>query len=482
MERFYLWPANAAASLLALWILSQVFLYAARVPMHKALQGLARMLGGAFRLAARYCRGMSAAVARRDREMIVEMGKGDLEAKVGREFHRIEGAFAKELSRYPDMHRKIDDLVTRMDTDFQECASAAPAAPGWSEAVTAVAKMPPSGDGVVKKVLEEIHKSAVAGEKKALQDFRDTSGKRHRILGAMAPMWKELAKLAADVSKAVTSALESTKRIDGYMSSYEKVRAADEKAVRALGWSSTQLFVVSLLVLAVAIGGAFVNFNLIALPMSELVPSGSRIGGMPVATVAALVIVLMEVAAGVFAMEMLGITSFFPKLELLPRSRRRMILAVALGGLFMLACIEASLAVLREQIVDSSSALRQSLAGLPSVTQTASSRIPVVGQAVLGFILPWILAMVAVPLETLIGTGGHIVLGAAAGLLHVSGMLARLGGYGMRYLLEAARHLYDIYIVIPLQIERLVGNGRASPANERSERAAGVALRPEVRR
>ena len=50
------------------------------------------------------------------------------------------------------------------------------------------------------------------------------------------------------------------------------------------------------------------------------------------------------------------------------------------------------------------------------VAQTATSRIPVIGQAVLGFILPWILAMVAVPLETMISTGGHIVLSAATGL------------------------------------------------------------------
>jgi hypothetical protein len=219
-----------------------------------------------------------------------------------------------------------------------------------------------------------------------------------------------------------------------------------------------------------------VNFNLIALPMSELVPSGSRIGGMPVSTVAALVIVLMEVAAGVFAMEMLGITNFFPKLELLPRSRRRIILTVAVGGLLLLACIEASLAVLREQIVDSSNALRASLAGAPAtVTETASSRIPVIGQAVLGFILPWILAMVAVPLETMISTGGHIVLSAVTFLLYGAGMVCRLGGHGMRYLCEAARHLYDVYIVIPLQIERMFGNGA-------SDSAPAAALRPEARR
>src|SRR3954465_2535604 len=476
MERFYFWPANPAASLFALWVLSQIFLYAARVPMHRALREVGRLLGGVFRIGARWCRGLAGVASRRDREMIVDMGRGDTEAKIGREFHRIEGAFAKELARYPDLHRKLDDVVTKIDADFQECATAAPAAPGWSDAVAAVAKMPPSGDGVVKKVLEEIHKSAISGEKKALQEFRDATAKKHKILSSMAPAWKEVQKIAADVSRAVSGALEATKRIDGFMTSYEQVRAAEAKAVRALGWNATQLFVVSLLVMAVALGGAFVNFNLIALPMSELVPSGSRIGGMPVATVAALVVVLMEIAAGVFAMEMLGVTSFFPKLELLPKSRRRMILAVALGGLFMLACIEASLAVLREQIVESSSALKASLAGASVVADTATSRIPVIGQAVLGFILPWILAMVAVPLETMISTGGHIVLCVVAGLLHVGGMLARFLGHACKYLLEAARHVFDIYIVIPMQVQKMIANGRGG------EEPRALALRGEARR
>jgi hypothetical protein len=466
MERFYFWPQNPAASLFALWVLSQIFLYAARVPMHRALREVGRMLGGVFRVGARWCRGLATVASKRDHEMIVEMGKGDTEAKIGREFHRIEGAFAKELARYPELHRKLDDVVTKIDADFQECATAAPAAPGWTEAVAAVAKMPPNMDGTVKKVLEEIQKSAAAGEKKALNEFRETTAKRHKILSGMAPAWKELQKIATDVARAVSGALEATKRIDGFMTSYEQVRAEDQKTTRALGWNATQLFVVSLLVMAVALGGAFVNFNLIALPMSELVPSGSRIAGMPVSTVAALVIVLMEIAAGVFAMEMLGITSFFPKLELLPKSRRRIVLVVAVGGLLMLACIESSLAILREQIVESGTALKASLAGVKehAVAQTASSRIPVVGQAVLGFILPWILAMVAVPLETMISTGGHIVLSTLTGLMHAGNMICRLAGHGMRYLFQALRHVYDIYIVIPLQIERIVGNGSKAAA------------------
>jgi hypothetical protein len=462
MEILYLWPARPAASLLALWLLSQLFCWAARAPVHRAFRSLGRVLAGAFRIIARWCRSVSVSVAKRDREMVLEMGKGDAESKVAREFHRVEVSFSKELSRYPEMHRKMDDLIARLDADYKECGSAAPTPPGWAEATAAVAKMPAtSGDNVVKKVLEEIHDTAKSGEKKALQEYRTATAKRHRILGSMAPMWKELKQLAADAGRSVAAAIDTTKRIDAHMTTYEQIRKAEDKAVRAMGWQSTQLFVASLVVLGVAVGGAFVNFNLIALPMSELVPAGSRIGGMPISTVAALVVVLMEVAAGIFAMEMLGITSFFPKMDLLPASRRRIILAVSLGGLLLLACIECSLAILREQLVDSATALKQSLAGVheKAVSDPVSSRIPVVGQAVLGFILPWILAMVAVPLETLIATGGHIALMLTAGVLALVGTIARLLAHGARYLVEGARHLYDIYIVIPLQIERLATGG-----------------------
>src|SRR4051812_29651929 len=152
MERLYFWPANPAASIFALWVLSQIFLYAARVPMHRALREVGRMLGGAFRVGARWCRGLAGVASRRDHEMIVEMGRGDTEAKIGREFHRIEGAFAKELARYPDLHRKLDDVVTKMDADFQECATAAPAAPGWTDAVAAAGEEPPTRAGAAKNV------------------------------------------------------------------------------------------------------------------------------------------------------------------------------------------------------------------------------------------------------------------------------------------------------------------------------------------
>ncbi len=214
--------------------------------------------------------------------------------------------------------------------------------------------------------------------------------------------------------------------------------------------------------LAVALGGAFVNFHLIALPMSELVPAGARIGGVPVSMVAALVIVLMETALGMFIMDMLGITDLFPKLASVPAARRRLILMLSLGGLFFLASVESSLAILREQIVEADAALKLALAasGSQAVTQVSSSMIPVVGQAVLGFVLPWILAMVAIPLEMLIDSGRHVATALTVLLLHGFGHVARVVGHAANYLTKVLFHLYDVYIAIPVRIERLVRNGK----------------------
>jgi hypothetical protein len=75
------------------------------------------------------------------------------------------------------------------------------------------------------------------------------------------------------------------------------------------------------------------------------------------------------------------------------------------------------------------------------------------------------------------------VLSAVAGLLYLASMLSRLGGHLIRYMLEAARHVYDIYIVIPLQIEKMVGNGRtAELATVPAVAPNGASLKQEVRR
>jgi len=456
MHALYLWPDQPALSLLVLYVGSVVFLWAARDPMLRLLRSFGELVGDGLAGLAETCRASARALRERSHAALLAAGKLEAQGKLERELVKIDGAFSEKLGDYAKVHRRLDDLLVELESDYKKCGDTPPEVPGWSAAAEAISAMPSPGDPNVQKVLESIRKSSREAEKRALAAYRDDTARRHKVLGSMAPRWKDVRALMTRMQDAAGKALESTRRIQGYVEDYEKVRKDTESAARALSFSATKLFVVSLIVLGVALGGAFINFQLIALPMSELVPAGARVGGVPVATVSALVIVLMETALGIFIMDMLGITDLFPKLQGVPVSRRRLILGLALGGLFFLASVESSLAVLRERIVEADAALKLSLASEESrlVTQASTSMIPVVGQAVLGFVLPWVLAMVAIPLEMLLDSGRYVAAALVGWAVEAFGQLARVAAHVTHAIVGLLMNAYDVYIGIPLRIER----------------------------
>ncbi len=480
METFYLWPGSPMASIFVLWVASVIFLWAARGAMLRLLEGLGGGLADGLSSLGRRCMGAAEEIRARSREILLAAGTRDAQGRLDRELQRVDDGFSEQLGNYGRLQRRLDDTLLTLETDYQQHGIAPPEVPGWPAAVQAVANVPMAGDPNMQKLLDGIRKSSEDAEKKSLQAYRADTKQRHKILGAMLPVWKEIRSLLSKMQGSVALALESSTRINGFIEDYEKIRKDREEAARALTFSAAKLFVVAAGVLAIAVGAAFINFQLIALPMSELVPAGARVGGLPVSTISALVLVLMEAVLGIFLMDMLGITELFPKLSTIPRSRRRLILWIAFAGLFFLASVESSLAVLREQIVEAEAALKLSLAGTESrVVQSASeSMIPVVGQAVLGFILPWILALVAVPLEMLLDSGRHVIASLTVVLLRTAGIVAGGVGHVARHLTSLVTSCYDVYIAIPLRIESMI---RSDDEGPRDGRSRDVPTGPEPR-
>jgi hypothetical protein len=426
--------------------------------MLKLVLQLGGDLGGGVDSAGKRVTQAAAELGERNRKVLLATGIREAQGRLDRELNRMDAGYSEQMSKYGDLQRRLDETLIAVERDYQECGAAPPDVPAWTAAVETLASIPTNGDPNIQKVLEGIKSSSQDAEKQALKAYRSDSASRLKTLGGMLPYWKEVRGLLSRMSDSVSQALESASRVDSFVEDYQKIREETEDSARALTYSAIKFFFVSLLVLGIAMGGAFINFQLIALPMSELVPAGARVGGIPVSTVSALVLVLMEAALGIFLMDMLGITELFPKLSMIPRSRRRLILWLAVGGLFFLSGVEASLAILREQIVEADAALKLSLAGEESriVDSASRSSIPVVGQAVLGFILPWILALVAVPLEMLLDSGRHVVGSAAVLFLRIFGaMLSGVAGM-IRHLTNIILNAYDVYVSIPLRIERWV--------------------------
>ncbi len=449
-------------SLLVLWVGSTIFLWAARNPMLKLLSQLGVELGGGIESVSGRVGQAAEQLAERNRKVLLATGVREAQGRLERELHRMDDGYSEQMGNYGELQRRLDETLVSVERDYQLCGVVPPEVPGWNSAVATLASVPVSGDQNVQRVLEGIKASSEESEKKALKAYRNDSATRLKTLGGMLPYWKEVRGLLSRMSDSVSQALESASRIDSFVEDYVKTREETEESARGLTYSAMKYFFVSLLVLGIALGGAFINFQLISLPMSELVPAGARVGGISVSAISALVLVLMEAALGIFIMDMLGITEFFPKLSTVPRARRRLILWLGLAGLFFLSGVEGSLAILREQIVEADAALKLSLAGEESriVDSASQSRIPVVGQAVLGFILPWVLALVAVPLEMLLDSGRHVAGSVAVLFLRV--LQAILSGFAsfVHHLTNIMINIYDVYVSVPLRIEGWVRGAR----------------------
>jgi hypothetical protein len=184
--------------------------------------------------------------------------------------------------------------------------------------------------------------------------------------------------------------------------------------------------------------------------------------------VAALVIIFVEASMGLFLLEALRVTHLFPRIANLNERLRTRMLYIALTLLVTLAGVEAALALMRDMLIADKQALLQSLATVQAAHNDGwMQSIPTAGQMLLGFMLPFALAFIAIPLESLIHSGRTVggvfflaFLRSAAFLMRVLGSLARQTS---RVLIR----LYDVAIVVPLLGERLWKGSR-------SERGAKV--------
>lgn len=399
-------PGYPNLSLLIFISLSIVFLYMARPFAHEAIRSFCRIIHNSLRITSKSINDAERRLDDRNKEVLLASGLENEERHIAREFQQVEIVVKRDLSGYPALNRTLSDLVTKVDEDYRESTEVPPDPPKWVEAVEAVANIP-SSDSMTGAILKQINNTIITHHKEAMADYRKSTGTRHGLLKKMMPFWRNMDKTLTKVDRTIVGIQERATEIDKSMAEFEEIEKGSDKAIRILHSSSLTQFVISGIVLLIAFGGAVINFNLIALPMSEMVGGGSYIGNYKTSDVAALVIILVEVSMGLFLVESLGITRLFPIIRQMDDKMRRRMMYISLTILTILALIESSLAFMRDIIAADMQALRQSLSEVEAVT-TDQSWIPTVGQMVMGFILPFALTFVAIPLESFIASSRTI--------------------------------------------------------------------------
>jgi len=458
-ELLFIWSERPALSL-AIWLFLLVtVMYLGRSASHQLLRVAGRSVYHAMRLFARALNSWQASLAARNHRVLLVEGKAQLQRTIEREFVRVQSIIARDLSHYPTLHRQISDTVCKIEQDYDGTVDTPPDPPAWLDVVEAVAKIPRNGDPAVAKILDKIQATLEDAHHETLGAYLESSQKTHKLLGKMQPQWRSVASDLNKIQHSVDGLEDRGAVIDQQMQKYQSMRNEEVDALHSLTSSSLTQFFISGLVLVVAILGGLINYQLIAMPMSEMVGGTSYIGAMRTSDIAALVIILIEIAMGVFLLESLRITHLFPMIGTMDDKLRRRMMIITLTILTILATVEASLAYMRDLLALDRETLKQSLAGA-SVVEANFRWIPSLGQMVMGFILPFALAFVAIPLESFIHSLRTVIGLIAQGVLRGLAMLARLLGSGATHVCHFLIHCYDLIIMVPLSAERWINQRR----------------------
>ncbi len=436
-----------------LWIVLFVTaLYFARPTAHKLLHSAGASLHRMFRIGSLSVRKAEQSLAERNREVLLAAGRESKERIVEREFDRINETVRKDLASFSALHRNLSESISRIEDDHNNAVDVPPDPPGWVKAVAAVAEMDSKDNRAgIGSVLSDIHKSLNKAHKEAMTAYHQASGTRHSLLRKMRPEWREIQQTLGKVGKNVDSLLGRSVTIDRHMAEYEDIVKGEDRAISILSSSSLVYFFVSALVLLVAVGGATINFSLIARPMAEMVGGTSLIGGFKTADIAALVIIMVEISMGLFLMESLRITRLFPVIGALPDKTRVRMVWITFSILFLLASVEAGLAYMREVLLHDELATSALLRGDAGATLTSDYMwITTAAQMGMGFILPFALTFVAIPLETFVHSLRTVIGLAAIGVLRFVSLILRLLGSVCRNIGSLLTHLYDLPLFIPL--------------------------------
>ena len=444
-----------------IWIvLLLAALYFARKPFHRVVGSLAKIIHNAMRLTATSVLSAERNLVRRNREVLMAAGQEKAERLVEREFDRINSAVARDLASYPHLQRQLMELTTRLDEDYSASADVPPSLPNWQPIIESIAGIKHTGDSMVANMLGEINRILKEQHKSAIENYRKSHASRYGILKKMLPAWRKAQKTLNEAGNSIGNLNRRAKSIDRYMDEYQQIRLQTDKAARQLSSSSLTQFFSSGLFLLIAVGGALINFDMIALPMSEMIGNASSIGSYKTSDVTVLIIVLIELTMGLFIMESLRITRLFPNIGSMDDIMRRRIMWIAFSLLAILAGLGSALAFANDRLAWHLGEFGQSMA---DTEQPASvGMLPAVGQMIMAFIFPFALAFAAIPLESFVSSSrtvlGIIVVGALRLIAFGIRLVGNIGYYAGRFVIN----LYDLLIFPTIWLEGVLAGSKTN--------------------
>ncbi|MGD2133394.1 MAG: hypothetical protein PVI23_11415 [Maricaulaceae bacterium] len=204
----------------------------------------------------------------------------------------------------------------------------------------------------------------------------------------------------------------------------------------------------------IALGGVL-NFILIERPLATLFADSGFVffGRLSMGEVSAATIIVIEAVIGFFLLESLRVTKVLPNFHgLAPAARRAWAVAFSLV-LAALSVMEASLAVWREGLI----ALSAQVEAGGAVDLGAA---PLVFQMILGVLMPFVLALIAIPLEAFLKNARVVGLFAFGAVMMLIALPLQVVGVGLGWLGGVVWAGYETLSFLPAAVMRAFGRGK----------------------
>jgi hypothetical protein len=183
---------------------------------------------------------------------------------------------------------------------------------------------------------------------------------------------------------------------------------------------------------------------------------------------------------GLFLMESMRITRLFPVIGALPDKMRVKMIWVSFSILLLMASVEAGLAYMREILLQDELATNALLrGGQDSAANVVNTHlwITTAAQMGMGFILPFALTFVAIPLETFVHSLRTVLGLVGIGILRAVALVLRVFSGGAKHLGTLAKRIYDLPLFLPLWVENRLARSRAA---DHAELEADIRAQMEV--
>lgn len=314
------------------------------------------------------------------------------------------------------------------------------------------------------------------------------------VLKTEGPRLRDIAEKLGKTEREFNSGVD---QVNKAFTEFEEIVKSEDRVKVASRASILIPWLIAVLITGIALSGVFLNFFLIERPMAEIVGEGARIGGIGLPTFAALIVIFLEFVTGVILMDSAGFTKLIPAFHSMSDGGRRIMFWVAFSFLAAFSVLEATLSIVREQIIEQQQETRDlanrslvapplavPVAPAPAATAPAESpaeqtprqtglQLATVAQLILAVLIPWLLAAAALPLETIIRNSVFMVSIATSYALLFLGFTCKTLGVAFKNVGLFVLSIYDLIIFAPLWIERKVKGNNTSHRNKRSKNDGG---------